>query len=42
MSGQERFIVDEALAVEEMGGDGKWDVDGERDLEMRVADMGDE
>ena len=42
MSGQERFIVDEALPAEEMGGDGEWDVDGERGSEMKVADIGDE
>ena len=42
MSVQEMFIVDGALAAEEMGIDGEWDVNEERDSEMRVADMGDE
>ena len=42
MSGQEMFIVDRALAAEEMGVDGEWDVDGERGSEMKVADIGDE
>ena len=41
MSGQKMFIVDGALAAEEMGVDGEWDVDRERDSEMTVADIGD-
>ena len=42
MSGQGMIIVDRALAAEEMGVDGEWDVDGERGSEMKEADIGDE
>ena len=42
LSDQEMFIVDGALAAEEMGVDGERDVEWKRDSEVSVADIGDE